>query len=87
MTEEIDYQCILDGSNVIISSQKGTDGKRAPHIIVARLQSAVAYFKNRDINCKIFFDDVTLQQAKKRKGRLWAVWRSYNPYWMKIKLK
>ena len=70
MTEETEYQCVLDGSNVIISSQKGTDGKRAPHIIVARLQSAIAYFKNRDINCKIFFDDATLQQAKKEKRPL-----------------
>ena len=29
---------------------------------------SIAYFKNRDINCKIFFDDATLQQAKKKKA-------------------
>lgn len=65
MTEEADYQCILDGSNVINQIKKG-----APHIVVARFESAIAYFKNRDINCKIFFDDSTLQQAKKEKRPL-----------------
>lgn len=70
MKEEIEYQCILDESNVITKSQKGSDSKSTPHIIVARLNSAFAYLKSRGIKCKIFFYEATLKQAEKKKRPL-----------------
>ena len=70
MTEKIDYQYALDGSNVINHMRKGDDGKRVAHIVVARLASAISAFKNLELDCKIFLDEATLQQARKGKRPL-----------------
>jgi hypothetical protein len=70
MTEKVDYEYALDGSNVINHMRKGDDGKSVAHIVVARLDSAISVFKNLGVGCKIFLDEATLQQAKKGKRPL-----------------